>query len=83
MVANFTYLQFEYPKQFHFKQFSLALVRRLNVKTVLFQAIKFSISTQFSSFGPIDRTLSGSTTQGQSRPGSDGNEGELRIPQKL
>ena len=30
----------------------------LNVKTVLFQAIHFSISTQFSSIWPIDRTLS-------------------------
>ena len=29
----------------------------------------------------IDRTLSGATTPGQSVPGSDGNEGVLRIPQ--
>ena len=29
----------------------------------------------------IDRTLSGATTPGQSGPGSDGNEGVLRIPQ--
>ena len=55
-------------KQFHFKQFSLALVRSLNevcslnVKTDLFQAIQFSISTQFSSIWPIDRALSGPTT---------------------
>ena len=32
-------------------------------------------------FNPIDRTLSGATTPGQSGPGSDGNEGVLRIPQ--
>ena len=52
----------------------------LNVK-VLFQTIRFSISTQFSSIRPIDRTLSGSTNPGQCGPGSDGNEGVLHIPQ--
>ena len=36
---------------------------------------------QFSAIWPIDRTLSGITTLGQSGPGSDGNEGVLRIPQ--
>ena len=50
-------------------------------KTVLFQAIQFSISTQFSSIWPIDRTLSGATTQAQSGPGSDGIEGVLHITQ--
>ena len=50
------------------------------LKTVLFQAIQFSISAQFSSIWPIDRTLSGATTPGQSGPGSDGNTGVLRIP---
>ena len=34
-----------------------------------------------SSIWPIDRTLSGATTQGQSGPGSDGNEGVLHIRQ--
>ena len=34
----------------------------LNHKTVLFQAIQFGISTQFSSIWSIDRTLSGATT---------------------
>ena len=34
-------------------------------KTVLFQAIQFSISTQFSSIWPINRILSGATTQFQ------------------
>ena len=34
-----------------------------------------------SSIWPIDRTLSGATTPGQSRPGSDSNEGVLHIPQ--
>ena len=43
-------------------------------KTVLFQIIQFSISTQFSSIWPIDKTLSSSTTPGQSGPGSDGIE---------
>ena len=36
---------------------------------------------QLSSIWPIDRILSGATTPGQSGPGSDGNEGVLRIPQ--
>ena len=69
-------------KPFYFKQFSLALIRSLHVKTDLFQAIQFSISTQFSSIWPIDRTLSGATTPGQSGPGSDGNEGVHHIPQR-
>ena len=34
-----------------------------------------------SSIWPIDWTLSGATILGQSGPGSDGNEGVLRIPQ--
>ena len=50
-------------------------------KTVLFQAIQFSINTHFSSIWLLTRTLSGATTPGQSRPGSDGNEGVLSIPQ--
>ena len=50
-------------------------------KTVSFQTIQFRISTQFSSIWPIDRTLSSATTPGQSGPGSNGNEGVLRIPQ--
>ena len=36
---------------------------------------------QFSSIWPIDRTLSGATTPGQSGPRSDGNERVLCIPQ--
>ena len=35
---------------------------------VLFQTIQFSISTQFSSIWPIERTLSGASTPGQNRP---------------
>ena len=50
-------------------------------KTVLFQTIQFSINTEFSSIWPIDRTLSGATIPGQSGPGSNGNEGVLRILQ--
>ena len=34
-----------------------------------------------SSIWPIDKTLSGTTTPGQSGPGSDGNEEVLNIPQ--
>ena len=51
------------------------------LKTVLFQAIQLSISMHFSSIWPIDRIQSGATTLGQSRPGSDGNEVVLCIPQ--
>ena len=36
---------------------------------------------QFSSIWPIDKTLSGAATPGQSEPGSDGNEGVLSVPQ--
>ena len=50
-------------------------------KTVPFQTIQFSISTQFNSIQPIDRTLSGATIPDQSVPGSDGNEEVLCIPQ--
>ena len=65
--------------QFFFKQISLA--RSLNVKTVLFLIIRFSISTLFSSIFSIDRTLSGATTPGQSVHRSCGDEGVLHIPQ--
>ena len=60
-------------KQFYFKQLSL-------YKNVLFQAIHFSINTQYSSIWPIDKTLSGDTIPVQSRPESDGNKGLLCIP---
>ena len=50
-------------------------------KTDLFQTIQFSISALFISIWTLDRTLSGDTISGQSEPGSDGNEGVLRIPQ--
>ena len=53
----------------------------LNVKTVLFQTILFSINTMFSSIWPINRTLSGAITPDQSRPGRNGNEEVLCIPQ--
>ena len=36
-----------------------------------------------SSIWPIDRTQSDATTPGSSGPGSDGNEGLLRIPQNI
>ena len=45
--------------------------------------MQFSISTQFGSIWPIDRTPSGATSWGQSGPGSNGNKGVLRIPPKL
>ena len=66
--------------QFQTIQFSISTTVSLS-KTVLFQTIQFSISPQISSIWPLDRTLSGTTTPGQSGLGSDGNEGVLRIPQ--
>ena len=49
-------------------------------KTVPFQTIQFSISMYFSSIKPIDNP--GATTSGQSKTGSDSNEGVLCIPQR-
>ena len=49
-------------------------------KTVLFQTIQLSMSTQFSFILPIDRTLSSVTTPGQSGPRIEGNDGVLHIP---
>ena len=43
------------------------------------QPIQFSISTQFCSIRPIDKTLSGATTPSQSGPDSDRNKRVLRI----
>ena len=43
---------------------------------------QFSLAkVHFSSVEPIERTLSGATTLGQSGPGSDDNKRVLRIPQ--
>ena len=52
-------------------------------QTVLFQTIQFSISTQFSSLWPIESTLSGASTPGQSGPGCDWNKGVLCMPGSL
>ena len=41
----------------------------------------YSVQISNSSIWPINRTLSGVTTLGQSEPGSNGNEGVLCIPQ--
>ena len=65
---------------FRSKQLSFTKVRSLNIKTVLFQLIHFSVGMHFSSIWLIDWTLSSATTLGVSGPGSDGNEGILLIP---
>ena len=62
-----------------FSIFVAFVYSQLDVKTVLFQTIQFSMGTHYSSIWPIDRTLSGATTPGQSEPESDGNEGVLHI----
>ena len=46
-----------------------------------FFKIQFSISTQFSSIWPVERTLVSATTPDQSELRSDDTEGILRIPQ--
>ena len=53
----------------------------LYILLVLLKTIRFSISTHFSSFCPIDRTLSGVTILGQRGNGSDVNEEVLSISQ--
>ena len=62
------------------------IYKQLIDHTVLFQTIKFNIShllvlslnvKQF--FPPIDRTLSGANTPGESGSGSDGDEGVIFI----
>ena len=53
----------------------------LNIKTVLFQATQFSLSSRFSFIWPIDKTLLGTSTPSQSGPESEGSEGILHIPQ--
>ena len=70
------------------KQWSFVYTQLTN-QTVLFQTIQFSIiclhsvKISNSSIWPIYRTLSGATTLGQGRPGSDGNERVLHIPQSF
>ena len=75
----FQAIQFSQTVLFQTIQFSVSTVSMSN--SILFQTTEFRISTQFSSILPIDWALSGATTQGQSGPGSDDNEGVLYIPQ--
>ena len=53
------------------------IVKNVSISSYSVYSIHFSISMLLT----IDRALSGATTPGQSGPGSDGNEGVLRIPQ--
>ena len=80
----FQAIQFSQTVLIQTVQFNMSIVfvhTQLNVKTVLFQAIQFSVSTQISYIWPINRTLSGTTTPDQNGPESGGNERVLRIPQ--
>ena len=79
-TVPFQTTQFNVQKQFYFKQFRLAKLRSLDVKTVLLQSIQFSICTQFSSIWSIDRTQLGANTPSKSGPEKDGIEGVLHIP---
>ena len=64
-------------------QFSISTVFCL--LTVKWKKVNFKqpslAKLQFSSIWPIDRTLSGATTSGQSEPGSDGNKEVFYIRQ--
>ena len=64
-----------------FQTIQFSISTQLKCQTVPSQPIQFSKSTQFSSIWSVDRTLSGTTTPSQSSPGSDCNEGLLRILQ--
>ena len=57
------------------------LIEAFQVLVTEFSPIKICISKHFTCIWSIDKSLSGATTPGQSGPGSDGNEGVLRIPQ--
>ena len=76
--SKFQTIQFSISIVFVYIQLNIETIQ-LNVKTVLFQTIQFSLSTQFSSTWPIDRNFSGASTASQSGPGSDGNKGVRRI----
>ena len=68
---HFYFKLFSLVKQFLFQTIQFNVNTQLNVKTVLYQVIQLSINTQFSSIRPIERTLSGATTRGQSGSGAD------------
>ena len=72
---------FQSMYSFKIKNSSISNNSVKHAKTVPFQTIQFSISTQFTSIQPIDRILSGAPTPGQSGLGSDGNDEVLHIPQ--
>ena len=79
----FQVIQFSQTALIQTIQFSISIVfvyTRLNTKQ-FFLTTQFCISTQFGSIWPLDMTLSGATTPGQTVPGSDGNEGVLCIRQ--
>ena len=81
MSKAFPFQAIQFSQTVLFRISTFFVYSQLNSKIVLFQTTQFSIITQFSSIRPINRTLSGATSLGMSEPGSDGNEGVLRIPQ--
>ena len=74
-----TFVDYLMPNPFLYKNNCISNNWVYYTKTVLFQAIQFSVNMQFSSVWPIDWTQLGATTLGLSGPGSDGNEGVLHI----
>ena len=78
----FSNIQISISRFILFTQLNVKIVQ-LNIKIVLFQTTQFSIRTQFCSIWSLERILSCATTPGLSGPGSDGNEGILRIHQSF
>ena len=68
-------------KQLYFKEFSLAEIGSLNIKTVQLEVIQFGISAHFSYIWPIDNIQLVVFSLGQCGPWSDCNEWVIRIPQ--
>ena len=64
-----------------FQTIQLRISTQFKCQTGQTGLLETGLSTLFSSVCPLDRTLSGATTPGQSGLGRDGNEDVLHIPQ--
>ena len=80
LINKVKWFQVSLPITYSSIQHQSFIYTHLNVKTVLFQSIQFSLSMHFSSVWHIDRTLLGATNTGQSWPRSNYNEEILNIP---
>ena len=64
-----------------FQKIQFCISTQFSCQNSSISSYSVNISTRFSSIWPIGWTLSGATTEGQSGPGSNGNEEVLHIPQ--